>query len=84
VLIRNSWKIFINISSPQGERIQSRAALHKSGNTGCRKAAVRGKIMIISTLTPALSRWRERGHMIFFPPLAGFPKVALTKGTPSV
>jgi hypothetical protein len=47
VLIRNSWKIFINISSPPGERIK-----------------VRGKIMIISTLTPDLSRQRERGQMI--------------------
>jgi len=33
---------------------------------------VRGKIMTISTLTPALSRQRERGYMIFFLPLAGF------------
>jgi hypothetical protein len=38
---------------------------------------VRGKFMIISTLTPALSRQRERGYMLFLPPLEGFPKVVL-------
>ena len=50
-----------NTSSPQGERIESRTALHKSGKTGYRKTAVRGLVIIITTLTPALSRRRERG-----------------------
>jgi hypothetical protein len=47
-----------------------------SKKTGYRKATVRGKIMTISTLTPALSRWRERGYMIFFLRFAGFQKGA--------
>jgi hypothetical protein len=41
--------------------------LHKLGNTGCREAAVRGKVIITSTgqratlgLTPTLSRQQER------------------------
>ena len=65
-----------------------RDALHKSGNTAplrsteqglrgpasgrCRKAAVRGKVKIIFTLTPALSRQRERGIDNVTPAKAGF------------
>jgi uncharacterized membrane protein YkvI len=53
--------IITAISSPLGERIKSRSTSHKLGNAGCRKAAVRGVVIIISTLTLALSRRRERG-----------------------
>jgi len=48
--------------------MKSRTALRKLGKTGCRKAAVRGEVIIISTgqratfgLTPTLSRQRQRG-----------------------
>jgi hypothetical protein len=41
--------------------------------TGSRsgKGGSEGETMMISTLTPALSRQRERGYIIFIPPLAG-------------
>jgi len=75
--------------------------MHKLGKPGYRRAApshsdismdgvshndtVRGKVIIISTLTPSLSRQRERGVAIFFPPkVTLWSKVALTKGSPSV
>jgi hypothetical protein len=57
--------ITTGISSPLGERMKSRSTSHKLGNAGCRKAAVRGQPSEgISTLTPALSRQRERGSML--------------------
>jgi len=47
--------------------------LHKSEKSGCRQVAVRGETPeIISTLTPALSRWREREICYIFPAEAGF------------
>ena len=47
--------------------------MHKSEKSGCRKAAVRGETPeIISTLTPALSRRRERADCYIFPAEAGF------------
>ena len=68
VLIRNSWEIFIDASSPPFVRDKA-VMRHCLENKTSRfplpageRMKVRGKTPeIISTLTPALSRQRERG-----------------------